>query len=222
VLSRWSQVGALVFARLAGRQRLRDVVTTLASQAKALAALGLTLPRRSISAEANERRPAALYRPLCLTLYTRGQAVAPGHGFRFKRPIFSLDRTTLSLCLSLFPWAHCRQAKGALTWHTLLDHAGHIPTCVGCTAGKRREMAVARGLHLPKGSIVAMDRGDLDYGVLVRLHHDGVYFVIRQKVKARFHVTARVEVDWQQDLPSDQHVVLRGRKPSPTPRCCGG
>jgi hypothetical protein len=62
VLSRGSQFGALVFAQLAGRQSLRDVVTALASHAQALAALGLTLPRRSTWAEAKERRPAARYR----------------------------------------------------------------------------------------------------------------------------------------------------------------
>jgi Transposase DDE domain/Domain of unknown function (DUF4372) len=212
VLSRWSQLGALVFAQLAGRQSLRDVVTSLASQAKALAALGLTPPRRSTLAEANERRPAALYRALFLTLSTRCHAVAPGHGFRFKSPLFSLDSTTISLCLSLFPWARFRRAKGAIKLHILLDHAGHIPAFVVFTEGKRSDIAVARGLHLPKGSIVAMDRGYLDYGFLARLHHDGVYFVTRQKVNARFQVTARFEVDWRQGLTSDQNVVLRGQK----------
>ena len=39
-LSRWSQVGVLVFAQLAGRHSLRDVAYSLASQANALAPLG--------------------------------------------------------------------------------------------------------------------------------------------------------------------------------------
>jgi Domain of unknown function (DUF4372) len=60
VLSRWSQFGALVFAQLAGRHSLRDVVSSLASQAQALAPLHLMPPKRSTLAEANERRPAAL------------------------------------------------------------------------------------------------------------------------------------------------------------------
>jgi hypothetical protein len=105
VLSRWSQFGALLFAQLAGRHSLRDVVHCMAAQAGALAPLGLTPPKRSTLAEANNRRPATLYHTLFLTLYARCQAVAPGHGFRFKNPLFSLDSTTLSLCLSLSPWA---------------------------------------------------------------------------------------------------------------------
>src|SRR5215208_6203436 len=69
VLSRWSQFGALVFAQLAGRHSLRDVVTAMAAQSEALAPLGVTSPKPSTLAEANERRPAALYHRLFATLY---------------------------------------------------------------------------------------------------------------------------------------------------------
>jgi Transposase DDE domain/Domain of unknown function (DUF4372) len=212
VLSRWSQVGALVFAQLAGRHSLRDVVSSLASQANALAPLHLRPPKRSTLAAANERRPAAWYQALFFTLYARCQAVAPGHRFRFKSPLFSLDSTTISLCLRLFPWARFRRAKGAIKLHTLLDHAGHIPAFVVITEGKRSDLAVARGLQLPKGSIVAMDRGYIDYRFLFRLHQDGVSFVTRQKVNARFTVTERFEVDGHCGLTSDQNVILRGQK----------
>src|SRR5688572_20746679 len=99
MLSRWRQLGALVFAQLAGRHSLRDVVSSLAAQAQALAPFGLTPPKRSTVAEANERRPAALYQAIFATLYERCRAVAPGHRFR--------------------------KAKGAIKLHTLLDHAGH-------------------------------------------------------------------------------------------------
>jgi Domain of unknown function (DUF4372)/Transposase DDE domain len=163
VLSRWSQFGAVVFAQLAGRHSLRDVVSSLASQAHALALVGLIPPKRSTLAKANERRPATLYQALFAMLYGRCQAVAPGHRFRFKSPLYSLDSTTIALCLSLFPWAHFRTAKGAIKLHTLFDHAGHLPAFVVLTEGKRSDIAVARGLQLPQGSIVAMDRGYIDY-----------------------------------------------------------
>ena len=218
------QFGALVFAQLAGRHSLRDVVSSLAAQAQALAPFGLTPPKRSTLAEANERRPAALYQAIFATLYERCRAVAPGHRFRFKSPLFSLDSTTISLCLSLFPWARFRKAKGAIKLHTLLDHAGHLPAFVVLTEGKRSDMAVARGLQLPKGSIVAMDRGYIDYRFLFRLTQDGVYFVTRQKVNVRFKVTERFEVDWHRGLTSDHNVVLLGQKANayPTDAAAGG
>jgi hypothetical protein len=217
VLSRWSQFGALVFAQLAGRHSLRDVVTAMASQSEALAPLGVTPPKRSTLAEANERRPAALYHSLFAALYARCQAVAPGHSFRFKNPLFSVDSTTISLCLNLFPWARFRTTKGAIKVHTLLDHAGHLPAFVVITEGKRSDIAIARGLALPTGSIVAMDRGDIDDKFLFRLTQDGVYVVTRQKVNAKFKVTARLAVNEHQGVTSDQNVVLQGQNGSAYP-----
>ena len=212
VLSRWSQFGALVFAQLAGRHSLRDVVCSLAAQANALAPLGLRPPQRSTLAEANARRPAALDQELFTTLYTRCRTVAPKHRFRFKSPLFSLDSTTISLCLSLFPWARFRTTKGAIKVHTLLDHAGHIPAFVVVTEGKCSDLAVARRLPLPVGSIVAMDRGYIDYQFLFHLHQEGLYFVTRQKSNAQVDVTARFAVDRSIGVTADHDVVLSGPK----------
>jgi hypothetical protein len=198
VLSRWSQFGALVFAQLAGRHSLRDVVCSLAVQAHALVHLGL--------------RPMMLYQALFATLYARCRAVAPRHRFRFKNPLFSLDSTTISLCLSLFPWAIFRTTKGAIKVHTVLDHAGHIPAFVVVTAGKRSDLTVARGLHLPVGSIVAMDRGYIDYQFLFHLHQEGLYFVTRQQVNAQVDVTARFAVDRPTGVTADHDVLLSGPK----------
>ena len=39
--------------------------------------------------------------------------------FRFKNKLLSLDSTTISLCLKLFPWAKFRRAKGGVKAHVL-------------------------------------------------------------------------------------------------------
>ena len=36
------------------------------------------------------------------------------HKFRFKNPLFSIDASTIDLCLNLFPWAEFRKAKDFL------------------------------------------------------------------------------------------------------------
>ena len=211
VLSRWSQFGALVFAQWAGRHSLRAVVTAMASPSAALAPLGVRPPQRSTLAEANERRPAARYQSLCATRYARCQAVAPGHGFRFKNPLLSWDSPTISRCLNLCPWARFRTAKGALKVPTLLDHAGHLPAVVVMTDGQGSDSAMARGLQLPTGRIVAMDRGAIADRFLFRLTQDGVDVGTPQNINAKCQVTARFAVNWLQGVPSDQHVGLRGQ-----------
>ena len=46
-----------------------------------------------------------MYEELHGRLLGRCQAKAPGHGYRFKAKLFSVDSTTIDLCLSAFPWA---------------------------------------------------------------------------------------------------------------------
>jgi len=182
----------------------------MASPSKARAALGVSPPKRSTLAEAHERRPAALSHRLLATLYARGQAMAPGHGCRFQNPLLSLDSTTISRCLNRFPGARFRTAKGAIKVLTRRDHAGPLPAFGVMPAGQRR--AIARGRQRPKGSIGAMERGDIDDTCLFSRTPDRVYLVTRQQVHATYQVTARLAVNWLPGVTSDQNVVLRGKK----------
>jgi hypothetical protein len=207
----------LVLAQPAGRRRLRDVAYSLASQANALAPLGLRPPKRLTLAEANAWRPMALYQALVALLSTRCRAVAPKHRFRCKNPLFSLASTTISMCLSLCPWVRVR-TNGAIDVPTLLDPAGHVPAVVVLTEGKRRDLAAARGLHQPMESIVTRDRSDLDSQVLFRLHQQGVYFVTRQKVNTHVHVMARLAVDRATGLTADYGIVLKSTRHPSTDR----
>jgi hypothetical protein len=50
--------------------------------------------------------------------------------------VYSLDASTIDLCLSLFPWADFRTTKGAIKLHVGLNHAGYLPEFVSITEGK--------------------------------------------------------------------------------------
>ena len=109
-----------------------------------LAHLGITAPRRSTLAYANEHRPWQLYQGVFYQVLKRCQAVAPGHKFRFKNKLLSLDATIIDLCAEMFPWATFHRTKGAVKLHFTLDHDGYLPTVLTITEGKRRETPVAR------------------------------------------------------------------------------
>jgi len=70
----------------------------------------------------------------------------------------------------------------------------------------------ARGLQLPKGSIVVFDRGYTDYAWYNHLHTQGIFFVTRQRRNARYRVTERRRVDTATGLTSDQTIQLTGTK----------
>jgi putative transposase len=211
-MTRWSQFVAMALAQLSGRSSLRDVVSNLRAQAAKLYHLGSAPVSRSSLARVNEQQPAALYEALFSKLLDRCQGLAPRHGFRFKNKLYSIDASTIDLCLSAFPWAKaCSRTKGAVKMHVGLDHDGLLPTFVTLTEGKTHEINVARALRLPKGSIVAIDRGYTHYAWYNQLNSQGIYFVTRQRSNALYRVTARRSVDKSTGLICDQTIELNGR-----------
>ncbi len=161
-MTRWSQFVSMTLAQLPGRSSLRDVVSSLYAQTAKLYHLGAAAVSRSSLARVNEKQPSSLYEALFAKLLSRCQGLAPRHGFRFKNKLYSLDASTIDLCLSAFPWAKFRTTKGAVKLHVGLDHNDLPPAFMAITDGKTHDITAARAL-LPKDSILAIDRGYTDY-----------------------------------------------------------
>jgi putative transposase len=193
-MSRWSQFVALSLAQFAGRSSLRDIVSNLSAQSAKLYHLGSSQVSRTSLARVNENQPYTLYEALFHKLLSRCQGLAPRHGFRFKNKLYSLDASTIDLCLSVFPWAKFRTTKGAVKLHVGLDHDGLLPSFLAISEGKCHDVTVGRMLDLPADSIVVMDRAYTDYSWFNALNDKGIFFVIRQKRNARYRVVERREV----------------------------
>ena len=108
-MSRWSQFVAMAVAQLSGRCSLRDVVSNLDAQRCKLYHLGVRRVARSSLARVNRNQPHELYEALFGRLLGRCRGVAPGHRFRFRSPLVSLDATHIDLCLAVFDWAEYRR-----------------------------------------------------------------------------------------------------------------
>lgn len=123
-----------------------------------------------------------------------------------------MDASTIDLCLSVFPWAEFRQTKGAVKIHTVLNHDGLIPSFMDITDGKTHDVTVARTLQLPKGSILTMDRGYVDYAWFQMLDTKGIYFVTRSKINMRYRIVKRNKVAKGSGITCDQHIELISQK----------
>lgn len=206
--SRWSQFVTLAMAQLAGRISLRDIVENVSAQAHRLYHLGSAKLTRSNLSRINEDKPYAMYEALAGKLLNRCQGMAPGHKFRFKNPLYSLDASTIDLCLSVFPWASFRSTKSAIKLHVGLNHDGYLPEFVTITEGKTSDVEMGRTLAFPSGSIVVVDRGYNDYDWYNQLTEKGIFFVTRLKANAQYRVINRQPVLKNKGLTSDQTIRL--------------
>lgn len=213
----WTQLVSMLFCHMAHADSLREICGGLSCCIGKLRHLGIfKAPNKSTLSYANQHRPAALYEELFWTMLQRFRTSGGlGHRkrkFRFKNKLLSLDSTTISLCLSLFPWAKFRRAKGGVKVHVLLDHDDYMPSFALISTASKHDRTVAGKFNLKPGSIVAFDRAYNDYALFSSLTARGVYFVTRQKDNAVYEVVEKRRPALHRFILSDEVIKLTGQK----------
>ena len=212
----WTQLVSMLFCHMAHADSLREICGGLACCLGKLRHLGITkAPNKSTLSYANKNRPAALYEELFWVMMDRfrlnGRLGNRKRKFRFKNKLLSLDSTTISLCLSLFPWAEFRRAKGGVKVHVLLDHDDYMPSYALITEAKRHDRTVARRFNLQPGSIVAFDRAYNDYTLFSQWTDYGIFFVTRQKENAVYEIVDQRKLPKHRPILADQIIRLTGQ-----------
>ena len=203
----------LAFAQLTYRESLRDIEVCLATHATKLYHMGVRSPvKRSTLADANERRDWRIYAEQAQRLITQARAlyVDEPFGVDLSDTVYTLDTTTIDLCLSVFPWAPFRTTKAAIKLHTLLDLRGNIPSFIHISDGKLHEVNVLDQLLPEPGAFYIMNRGFLYFERLHRFHTAGSFFVIRAKANLKVRRRYSQPVDRSTGLICDQSVILTG------------
>jgi hypothetical protein len=205
------QLRVMAFAQLTYRHSLREVEACLRAVQPKLYHLGI---RSSIShsnlAHANNTRDWRIYADFAQILIQRAKQLYLGDdfGLDLDATVYALDATTIDLCLSLFPWAKFRRAKGAVKLHTLLNLQGDIPEFILISDGKMHDVNVLDHLLPVPGAYYVMDRGYLDFERLYVLHQAKSYFVTRSKRNFNFKRRYSHEVDKTTGIQCDQTIVL--------------
>ena len=210
--SSWDQYVSMLFCQLGHARSIREICDGLSSCEGKLRHLGMEQsPKRSTLSYANANRPWEMYQDLFYSTLSMCSNHAPGKKkFKFKNKLLSLDSTTISLCLSLFPWAEFRRTKGAVKLHLLLDHDGYLPTYALITNGKKHDVTMARKFPLAPGSIVAMDKGYYDYGLFGDWTENKIHFVTRLKDNADYVVLKSNGIPNNSNILSDQYIEITG------------
>jgi hypothetical protein len=215
----WGQFVAMLFCQLGHAHSLREICGGLAACEGKLRHLGIPeAPKRSTLAYANEHRPWQLYQTVFDQLLEKCRAQVASQGgrrkFRFKNKLMSLDGSVIDLSVSMFDWAKFRRTKGAIKLHLLLDHDGYLPSFAVVSEANMSELKVARSLRLDPGTILAIDRGYIDYEWFERLTRQQVYFVTRLKENAVYEVKEEFEVPQNRNVLSDELIWFPSRTKS--------
>ena len=210
--TRFDQFVTLLSYQMMARNGIRDILSNLKAQSNKLYHIGFQLMSRSSFSRINNEQSFMFYEELFYKLSASCQPLSGKHKFKFKNHLYSMDASTIDLCLSVFPWAKFRKNKGAVKLHTVINHAGYIPEFQTITDGKVHEVNEAKKVKLPKGSILVMDRGYIDYQWFNELNDMKVFFVTRSKTNMKYKVVKRNKVNKKIGVTSDQIIKLTSQK----------
>jgi hypothetical protein len=216
----WDQFVAMLFCQMGGGQLTARNLRGLATALGKLVHLGLRrAPTRSTLAYANAHRPWQLFETVFYSVLGRCQALAvtKRRRFRFKTPLRALDTTIIERCATVFDWARFQRTKGAIKLHLHLDYQGCLPCWALVTDGDTNDVRVAQGLAFAPGTIVVVDRGDLDDAFYQRWTATGVGFVTRPRTNMLYAVLERRPLSDRGPVLADE--VIRLTSPHAADRC---
>ena len=209
----WTHLVSMLFCHFAKSTSVRNISNGLRSATGNLNHLGIIkAPSKSSISYQNKRRDADSFKELYYSLLKSlgQQAALKRVKLRIKVPVYLLDATVVSLCLSMFDWATFRTRKGAIKMHTLLEYDGKLPVYVNITEGSVADNKGAYNIPLEKGSVVVADRYYNDFPMLNVWDSNGVFFVIRHKHNLKYTVLNERDLpqNTAQNILIDQEIEL--------------
>ncbi len=209
----WTHLVSMLFCHFAKATSVRDISNGMRSATGNLNHLGVEqAPSKSSISYQNKRRDSDLFKDLYYSmLNSLGQQMGVKRTkLKIKVPVYLLDSTVISLCLSVFDWATFRTKKGAIKMHTLLDYDGKLPVYVNITEGSVGDNKGAYDIPLEKGSVIVADRYYNDFPMLNVWDSKGVNFVIRHKDNLKFDTVQERELleNTAQHILKDEEIVF--------------
>lgn len=205
-LTTWNQFVILCYAQATGKDSLREIEAGLKTHSELWHHLGIKTVAKSSIAYANRQRNSIIFEKLFYALLKQCQEMTSARKFSFDNQLYSLDSTTIDLCLGLFDWAKFHHAKGAIKIHVLFDNRLQLPVVVQGTTGLVSDIAKGKKMKfdLPPKSILVFDRGYADYRWWKTLGAKGFFFVTRPKKNMTIIVSEKFKIADSSILSDDK------------------
>ena len=178
---------AFLFAVLMRFDTLRETIIGMMAEANKLQHLGVDyLVKRSTLSDANNRRSSQFFRDIYKHLYNRYRNILSDSRLsEVEKRLYIIDSTTITLFSTILKGAgrnpkHGKK-KGGIKAHCVIRYDEWAPHFVDFTSAATHDIRTLKGLHLPAGSFIAMDRAYIDYAEMERLSQDKVFYVTKMK-----------------------------------------
>ena len=190
-LSTKNQLIALVYGQLSGAASLREIVGGLESHAVRLYHVGAKPVSRSTLADANAKRPSAVFTALFATMVAQAQ-----RGLRraVGEAVHLIDSTGLKLSGAGAEWARFSARACGAKLHVVYDADAERPIYAALSAAKLNDITAAKAMPIAPGATYVFDLGYYDYGWWAQMDAAGCRLVTRFKANTPLTVTAELEV----------------------------
>lgn len=181
----WIHLVVMLYAVIMRFDSLREITTSLLAETRKLAHLGITFKiGRSTLADANKRRPEAVFEAVYRDLYARYRHILSSDSRKtpkWMRKLQIIDSTTITLFSNLLFKGVGRhpktgKKKGGIKVHTVIHANEGVPSDIKFTSAATNDSFMLKPSILGKGDIVAMDRAYIDYEKFQQLTELGVIY----------------------------------------------
>lgn len=210
----WHQLMCMIFGQLSNCDSLTDLTVGLTAQRSKWYHLGMgTGLSKSNLAYANEHRDWRIFAEFANHLIAEAIVLCRNNSDvlrKIKGNVFSVDSTTIDLCLNVFWWAPFREHKAAIKLHTQFDVKASIPTFIDITDGLTHDVNFLDKLIFEAGAFYVMDRGYVDFDRLYIIDQADAFFVTRAKENMNFRRLYSAKSNRTKGIICDQTILLNG------------
>jgi len=204
-----SQFIALLYGQFSGALSLREIEGGLGSHSARLYHVGSRPVQRSTLADANARRPSAVFAGLFAEMVGRAQ-----RGLRRKigEATYLIDSTGLRLSGMGSHWAHFSTKACGAKMHIIYDADAERPVYSAVTTARVNDITVAQTMPIEVGATYVFDLGYYDYAWWAELDEAGCRIITRFKANTPLMVTAERAPPEGGDILSDRIGLLPKRR----------
>ena len=203
-----SQLVALLHAQLSGASSLREIEGTMESHRSRLYHLGVAAPKRATLADANAKRPAAVFAELFEMLL--GQA---HRGLRkaSKEAVRLIDSSRITLNSLSRDWAQYDAVCDGVKLHIVYDPRAALPVYFAVSPARENDMVQAKHMPVEPGATYVFDLGYYSFSWWGALDASGCRFVSRLRKNSPAEVVEERTVLKDGPIVADRIVRVRDR-----------